>query len=74
LDFLNRFIEFTKPVDIAEVPDYLEIINSPMDLETMMYKVNMGDYMSAGQFLDDIKLIASNCLNYNPPKDESDKV
>jgi hypothetical protein len=69
-----RFEEFTKPVDLEEVPDYLQVIHNPMDLETMMCKVNMGQYQSGSQFMDDVKLISSNCLNYNPHKTDSDKV
>ena len=71
---LFRFTEFTKPVDIEEVPDYLEIISQPMDLETIMVKVNQGSYHSARQFLDDIDLIVSNALNYNPSKTDTDRV
>jgi hypothetical protein len=61
-------------VDTEEVPDYLEIVERPMDLETMMVKVNQGIYHSAHQFLEDIDLIVNNALNYNPAKTDSDRV
>ncbi len=56
------------------MPDYLEIVERPMDLETMMVKVNQGIYHSAHQFLEDIDLIVNNALNYNPAKTDSDRV
>jgi len=61
-------------VDTEEVPDYLDIISNPMDLETMMIKVNQGQYHSAREFLDDIELILNNALNYNPAKSDTDRV
>lgn len=70
----NRlFFMFTKPVDIEEVPDYTEIIKQPMDLETMMNKVDFHRYECARDFLDDIELIVQNALEYNPAKTSVDK-
>ena len=63
------FYMFTRPVDIEEVPDYLEIIQQPMDLETMMTKIDRYAYESAKDFLTDIELICSNALEYNPNRD-----
>ncbi|XP_031785660.1 ATPase family AAA domain-containing protein 2 isoform X2 [Nasonia vitripennis] len=62
----RQFFMFTKPVDIEEVPDYNEIIEQPMDLETMMTKIDMHCYLCARDFLDDIDLICRNALEYNP--------
>lgn len=50
---------FTKPVDTEEVPDYNMIIQQPMDLETMMTKIDMHSYLCARDFLDDIDRSAS---------------
>jgi hypothetical protein len=69
----KKFEEFTRPVDVEEVPDYLEVIERPCDFEAMMTKLNSSNYFSAKEFLDDIHLIYSNCLAYNPHKTESDK-
>ncbi|KAG8278379.1 ATPase AAA domain-containing protein 2 [Homalodisca vitripennis] len=57
---------FSKPVDINEVPDYLKIIQEPMDLETMMTKIDQHKYNCAQDFLNDVELICANALEYNP--------
>ena len=62
------FFIFTRPVDLEEVPDYLNIIRQPMDLETMMTKIDQHLYESAKDFLADIELICSNALEYNPDR------
>lgn len=63
-----RFYMFTKPVDTEEVPDYTTIIKQPMDLETMMTKVDFHRYECAQDFLTDIELIVQNALEYNPAR------
>ncbi|XP_008549538.1 ATPase family AAA domain-containing protein 2 isoform X2 [Microplitis demolitor] len=70
----RQFFMFTKPVDIEEVPDYNAIIKQPMDLETMMTKIDMHCYLCARDFLDDIDLICKNALEYNPDRDPADKL
>ncbi|KAF5307164.1 hypothetical protein FQR65_LT00680 [Abscondita terminalis] len=67
------FFMFTKPVDTEEVPDYTAIIKEPMDLETMMTKVDFHRYECARDFLSDIELIVQNALEYNPAKTSADK-
>jgi hypothetical protein len=64
----RQFFMFTKPVDIKEVPDYLNIIQQPMDLETMMTNIDLHRYNSAQEFLKDIDLIVHNALEYNPDR------
>lgn len=64
---------FTKPVDLEEVPDYLDVVEKPMDLETMMTKVDLHCYASAQEFLCDIDLIQLNALTYNPDVNPADK-
>lgn len=68
INFIFRFYMFSKPVDINEVPDYLNIINEPMDLETMMTKIDLHKYTCAQDFLNDIDLLCRNALEYNPDK------
>ncbi|KAK5615379.1 hypothetical protein CRENBAI_002181, partial [Crenichthys baileyi] len=70
----KRFSVFSKPVDIEEVSDYLEVIRQPMDLSTVMTKIDTHQYLTAKDFLVDVDLICSNALEYNPDKDPGDKV
>uniref|UniRef100_G3PFL0 ATPase family AAA domain-containing protein 2 n=1 Tax=Gasterosteus aculeatus aculeatus TaxID=481459 RepID=G3PFL0_GASAC len=70
----KRFSIFSKPVDIDEVSDYLEVIRQPMDLSTAMTKIDTHQYLRVKDFLGDIDLICSNALEYNPDKDPGDKV
>ncbi|XP_053531883.1 ATPase family AAA domain-containing protein 2B isoform X3 [Ictalurus punctatus] len=81
----KRFHIFSKPVDIEEVglvkllscvhvSDYLEVIREPMDLSTVMTKIDTHKYTTAKDFLKDIDLICSNALEYNPDKDPGDKI
>lgn len=69
----RRFQLFVKPVDVEEVPDYLEVIEQPMALENMMTKIDAHEYESAAQFLEDVELICRNALEYNPDRDPTDK-
>ena len=52
-----------------QVPDYYEIIQNPMDLSSMMTKIDLHKYQTVQQFLKDIDLICSNALEYNPDRD-----
>uniref|UniRef100_A0A670Y9N3 ATPase family AAA domain-containing protein 2 n=1 Tax=Pseudonaja textilis TaxID=8673 RepID=A0A670Y9N3_PSETE len=70
----KRFNIFSKPVDIEEVSDYLEVIKEPMDLSTIISKIDKHNYLSVKDFLVDIDLICSNALEYNPDKDPGDKI
>ncbi|XP_041952498.1 ATPase family AAA domain-containing protein 2B isoform X3 [Alosa sapidissima] len=70
----KRFLIFSKPVDIEEVADYLEVIRQPMDLSTIMTKIDTHKFLVAKDFLSDVDLICSNALEYNPDKDPGDKI
>nr|XP_056712870.1 ATPase family AAA domain-containing protein 2B [Euleptes europaea] len=70
----KRFNIFSKPVDIEEVSDYLEVIKEPMDLSTVISKIDKQNYLTTKDFLIDIDLICSNALEYNPDKDPGDKI
>ncbi|CAL1262176.1 unnamed protein product [Larinioides sclopetarius] len=70
----RRFTVFSRPVDPAEVPDYHHVIKNPMDLETMMTKIDLQRYETVDQFLSDIDLVCQNALDYNPDRDPSDKI
>ncbi|XP_034019012.1 bromodomain-containing protein 1 [Thalassophryne amazonica] len=56
---------FTQPVDVNEVPDYLEHIKHPMDFSTMRQRLDAQGYTSFDQFEDDFNLIIDNCMKYN---------
>ncbi|KAM8796701.1 ATPase family AAA domain-containing protein 2-like [Eudromia elegans] len=68
----RRFKAFTKPVDLDEVPDYTTVIKQPMDLSTIASKIDLHQYLTAGDFLKDIDLICSNALEYNPDREPGD--
>ncbi|CAG7820912.1 unnamed protein product [Allacma fusca] len=56
---------FAKPVDTEEVPDYLDVVDCPMDLSTMKEKINSFQYNNIEDFEADFNLMIENCLNYN---------
>ncbi|XP_042897028.1 peregrin [Parasteatoda tepidariorum] len=56
---------FAKPVDLNEVPDYLDYIKQPMDLSSMLAKVDSYSYNSFDNFENDFNLMIKNCLSYN---------
>ncbi|XP_047904713.1 ATPase family AAA domain-containing protein 2 isoform X1 [Anser cygnoides] len=58
----RRFKEFTKPIDPLKVPDFATRIKEPMDLSTVLTKIDSRQYLTAGDFLKDIDLICNNAL------------
>uniref|UniRef100_H3DBB9 Bromodomain and PHD finger containing 3 n=1 Tax=Tetraodon nigroviridis TaxID=99883 RepID=H3DBB9_TETNG len=56
---------FSQPVNLAEVPDYLEFISQPMDFATMRSKLEGHVYCSISDLEKDFDLVISNCLKYN---------
>ncbi|XP_029101871.1 ATPase family AAA domain-containing protein 2 isoform X2 [Scleropages formosus] len=69
----KRFKAFTKPVDVEEVPDYTTVIKQPMDLSTVLSKIDLHKYVTVKDFLHDVDLIWQNALEYNPDTDPSDR-
>eukprot|EP01117_Protostelium_nocturnum_P016950 TRINITY_DN6802_c0_g1_i1.p1 TRINITY_DN6802_c0_g1~~TRINITY_DN6802_c0_g1_i1.p1 ORF type:complete len:787 (+),score=170.39 TRINITY_DN6802_c0_g1_i1:176-2536(+) len=61
---------FLRPVDLNMVPDYLQIIKNPMDFTTIQRKLVDGAYGHQNEFADDIRLIFTNCSDYNPEGSE----
>jgi hypothetical protein len=45
-------------------PKY-EVIQNPMDFQTMLKKIKQKHYKSKREYKDDLDLIWSNCLTYN---------
>lgn len=48
-----------------EYPDYYEVISSPIDMTMINDKIKSGHYKTEDDFLDDMKLMFSNCRQYN---------
>lgn len=70
----RKFSIFTKPVDIEDAPDYLDVIEHPMDLSTMMAKIDLHEYNTVAEFSADIDLVCENALEYNPNRGPTDKI
>ncbi|KAK9725200.1 hypothetical protein RND81_05G128200 [Saponaria officinalis] len=69
LDILKARIEvsylFQKPVSKKEAPDYLDIIERPMDLSTIKEKVRRLEYKRREEFRHDVWQITYNAHMYN---------
>ncbi|XP_072545490.1 bromodomain adjacent to zinc finger domain protein 1A isoform X3 [Salminus brasiliensis] len=57
---------FMKLVSRTQVPDYYDIIKKPIALSTIREKVNNCEYQTASEYIADVELMFSNCLEYNP--------
>ncbi|KAH9897257.1 putative Bromodomain testis-specific protein [Xylariomycetidae sp. FL2044] len=65
--FWTRLVgPFKDPVIPKEdnVPDYLDIIKKPMDLNTIKAKLDRHEYATADDFANDVRQIFSNCFTY----------
>ncbi|XP_010425469.1 PREDICTED: transcription factor GTE8 [Camelina sativa] len=60
---------FQAPVDVVKlnIPDYLTIIEHPMDLGTVKKNLASGLYSSPHEFAADVRLTFTNAMTYNPP-------
>lgn len=59
-------LKVNKELSIAlDLPDYLDIIQYPMDLKTVKERFEDNKYTSLEEILDEIQLIWDNCKNYN---------
>ncbi|KAL4809861.1 hypothetical protein BDV18DRAFT_156241 [Aspergillus unguis] len=56
---------FLQPVNKDEVPDYYNVITSPMDLSTIEEKLERDDYAKPKELVHDLKLVFNNCRQYN---------
>lgn len=59
---------FREPVDTLEHPDYLQVVDTPMDLRTVKEDLLGGNYENPLEFAKDIRLIFQNSRNYNTNK------
>ncbi|KAH9904222.1 histone acetyltransferase GCN5-like protein [Xylariomycetidae sp. FL2044] len=56
---------FLKPVNRDEVPEYYNVITSPMDLSTVEERLEQDHYTVPKDLVDDLILIFKNCRQYN---------
>ncbi|XP_054844064.1 bromodomain-containing protein 1 isoform X4 [Eublepharis macularius] len=56
---------FAQPVNLKEVPDYLDHIKYPMDFSTMRKRLDAQGYKNLTEFEEDFNLIIDNCMKYN---------
>ncbi|KAM4783276.1 bromodomain-containing protein 1 isoform 3-T3 [Cyanocitta cristata] len=56
---------FAQPVNLKEVPDYLDHIKHPMDFSTMRKRLEAQGYKNLAEFEEDFNLIIDNCMKYN---------
>lgn len=68
----------TNPVLFApwnlQVSDYTTVIKQPMDLSTLLSKIDLHKYHTVKDYVYDVDLIWKNALEYNPDKDPSGEV
>jgi len=63
---------FLMPVDAVAmgIPQYLQIIQHPMDLSTIKLRLERGDYNDCVDFERDVRLMFNNCYTFNRPEDD----
>ncbi|XP_044499332.1 ATPase family AAA domain-containing protein At1g05910 isoform X2 [Mangifera indica] len=61
----KRFSAFHYPVTDEDAPNYRSIIQNPMDMATLLQRVDTGQYITCSLFLLDVDLIVSNAKAYN---------
>lgn len=60
--FANIFLE---PVNLDDFPDYEDIVDFPMDMQTVRTKLESKKYQMPEQFARDMRKIWNNCKIYN---------
>ncbi|EGZ23915.1 hypothetical protein PHYSODRAFT_380813, partial [Phytophthora sojae] len=60
---------FSRPVDpeLDGCPNYLSVIDHPMDLGTIRSRVETSFYRKWGLFKKDVELVWQNCRTFNAP-------
>ncbi|KAL0351375.1 UNVERIFIED_CONTAM: ATPase family AAA domain-containing protein [Sesamum calycinum] len=61
----KRFSAFHYPVMDEDAPNYHAIIQNPMDIATLLQRVDSGKYITCKSFLEDFDLILTNAKKYN---------
>ena len=62
---------FLNPVDCVrlKIPHYYQVVRKPMDLTTVKNRINFLWYRDAAGCISDLRLMFSNCYNFNSPTD-----
>ncbi|ODQ81569.1 hypothetical protein BABINDRAFT_159844 [Babjeviella inositovora NRRL Y-12698] len=63
----NIATDFLKLPSRKVYPEYYDIIEQPISLHEIAKKVSKGEYRSVDDFLQDFKLLSSNCDTFNDP-------
>ncbi|XP_071994176.1 tyrosine-protein kinase BAZ1B [Engystomops pustulosus] len=58
---------FREPVNTDEDENYLNVVTTPMDFQTMQSKCSCGNYQTVQEFLNDLKLVFGNAELYFEP-------
>ncbi|KAL8196047.1 hypothetical protein R6Q57_025047 [Mikania cordata] len=61
----KRFSAFHYPVLDEDAPNYHSVIQNPMDMATLLQRVDGGKYITCKAFLEDFDLILANAKIYN---------
>ncbi|XVF37843.1 hypothetical protein REPUB_Repub20aG0046000 [Reevesia pubescens] len=61
----KRFSAFHYPVTDEDAPNYRSIIQNPMDIATLLQRVDSGQYLTCSAFVQDVDLIVTNAKAYN---------
>ncbi|KAI3936025.1 hypothetical protein MKX01_021455 [Papaver californicum] len=61
----KRFSAFHYPVLEEEAPNYRTIVQNPMDVATLLQRVDCGQYITCSAFVVDVDLILTNAKAYN---------
>ena len=69
LRVMDEALQFLQPVNPKKVPDYLDKIQRPMDLQTIRENIQQKKYHSREEFLSDMNQIVENSSIYNGPND-----
>lgn len=56
----KRFSVFHYPVTDEDAPNYRSIIQNPMDIATLLQRVDSGQYFTCSSFLQDVDLVVTN--------------
>ena len=68
LSLMDDATPFLVAVDAGVVPDYYDVIETPVDISSMRERLQNGGYLSKDAFAADLKLMESNAVAYNGEK------